>query len=68
LAEKVDEAIKTLKEAENPFKLGEPKRGRLRGAYGYAVSRACRILYTANWTEQTIYLLRVCSHRHVYHD
>ncbi|MBS7645911.1 type II toxin-antitoxin system mRNA interferase toxin, RelE/StbE family [Candidatus Bathyarchaeota archaeon] len=66
LTGKVDEAIKSLVESENPLKLGEPKKGRLRGAYGYSVSRACRILYTVNWIEQTIHLLRVCTHKQVH--
>ncbi|MBS7626714.1 type II toxin-antitoxin system mRNA interferase toxin, RelE/StbE family [Candidatus Bathyarchaeota archaeon] len=66
LIERVDEATRTLTEAENPLRLGEPKKGRLRGAYGYPISRACRILYTLDWDEQTIHLLRVCAHKQVY--
>jgi addiction module RelE/StbE family toxin len=64
--EKANEIIKMLLESYNPLSLGSPKKGRLRGCYGIAVSSDCRILYTISWKENKLFLLRICSHKKVY--
>lgn len=64
----IKEGIKDLRYAEDPVRIGELKRGKLDGTYGYRVNQSSRILYQVQWNkaECTVILLRVCNHKNVY--
>ena len=66
LKERVAEAIKQLMESNEPEKLGEYKRGRFLGCYAYEIGRQYRILYLVERETNTIWLLRVGTHKQVY--
>ena len=66
LRKRVEEAIKQLMESEDPERLGEYKRGRFLGCYAYDIGRRYRILYLVERETNTIWLLRVGTHKQVY--
>ena len=66
MAKKVDSTLQSLAEAENPENLGVPKKASLKGYFAYELGRSCRIIYRPVYNQNTIELLKVCSHREVY--
>jgi len=66
MKQRVDQAITTLVQSENPQFLGIRKRSPLSKIYAYELGRECRILYRVNEHEKTIDFFRVCSHKEVY--
>ena len=43
---RVNEAIREILNSEEPRTLGRPKLGKWKGAYGYDIGRAIRVLYS----------------------
>lgn len=66
--DQVQNGIRALRNAEDPERVGELKKGRMAGTYGYKVNWDSRILYQVERSKQgcTVVLLRVCSHKSVY--
>jgi len=59
---RVNEAIKDILDAEEPRRLGRPKLGKWKGAYGYDVGRAIRVLYAVETRENVVTFLRCGPH------
>ena len=59
---RVSEVIKANLDAGNPTHLGRPKYGKWKGAYGYEVGRAIRVLYAVDWNEKLVTFLRCGPH------
>lgn len=66
LAERVDNALRTLLSSERPERLGVFKTGPIRGLFAYEIGAKCRILYRPDYERRAIELFRVCSHKVVY--
>jgi addiction module RelE/StbE family toxin len=60
--QRVKGAIRDILDSENPLTLGRPKYGKWKGAYGYDVGRAVRILYSVNLQEKVVTFLRCGLH------
>jgi addiction module RelE/StbE family toxin len=60
--QRVNEAIRDILDSETPMSLGRPKYGKWKGAYGYDVGRAIRVLYTVDMKEKTVVFLRCGLH------
>lgn len=65
LQNKIDEALKELKHSNNPLNLGEKKKGRLQ-FYALDLTYSDRLAYDINSKNNTVRLLKVCSHKVVY--
>lgn len=61
---RVDSALLDLTTAENPTQLGEYKPN-LR-IFAYELGKGDRIIYTIDYQQNTIILIRVCGHKSVY--
>lgn len=61
---KIDEALKALKDSINPLDLGK-KKGNLH-FYAYDLTYSDRLAYDINSKNNTMRLLKVCSHKIVY--
>ena len=61
--DRVNNALGSLSDAEDPRTLGEAKYGKWKGAYGYDIGRQYRILYTVDYKTRSIILLSVGSHK-----
>ena len=59
---RVNEAIRDIIDSDDPTHLGRPKYGKWKGAYGYNVGRAIRILYSVDWNAKTVTFLRCGPH------
>ena len=62
---KIDEALKKLTYSINPLDLGRKKRGNLH-FYALDLTYSDRLAYDINSENNTIILLKVCSHKVVY--
>jgi len=60
--DRVNGAIKDILDAQEPRSLGRPKLGKWRGAYGYDVGRAIRVLYAVENHEKIVTFLRCGPH------
>lgn len=60
--ERVDGAIREIVNADDPRTLGKPKLGKWRGAYGYDVGRAFRVIYSVEPGERLVVFLRCGPH------
>jgi len=63
LQNRVDEAIRQLVVADEPYSLGVPKQGRWDDYAAWEFGRACRMLFTFDRTASLVSIERVCSHR-----
>ena len=61
---RVDAAILDLAYSENPAIKGEFKK--ILRVFAYELGRGDRIIYTIQYQDNTIVLLRVCDHKSVY--
>jgi mRNA-degrading endonuclease RelE of RelBE toxin-antitoxin system len=55
-------AIRDILDSDNQMTLGRPKYGKWKGAYGYDVGRAIRVLYSVDPHEKTVVFLRCGPH------
>lgn len=60
--QRVNEAVKEILNSEDPRKLGRPKYGKWKGAYGYDIGRAIRILYSVELQKKLVTFLRCGPH------
>ncbi|MDG6961935.1 MAG: type II toxin-antitoxin system RelE/ParE family toxin [Nitrososphaerota archaeon] len=60
--QRVNEAISGILNSGNPAALGRPKYGKWKGAYGYDVGRAIRVLYSVDPLERVVVFLRCGPH------
>jgi addiction module RelE/StbE family toxin len=60
--QKLNEAIRDILDSDNPMALGRPKYGKWKGAYGYDVGRAIRVLYSVDPHEKIVVFLRCGPH------
>jgi addiction module RelE/StbE family toxin len=60
--QRVNEAIKTILDSDNPTALGRPKYGEWKGAYGYDIGRSIRVLYSVESRERIVVFLRCGPH------
>jgi mRNA-degrading endonuclease RelE of RelBE toxin-antitoxin system len=60
--QRVNQAIKDILNSEDPKSLGRPKLGKWKGAYGYDVGRAIRVLYSLESREGVVTFLRCGPH------
>ena len=61
--QRVNEAIRDITNADDPASLGRPKHGKWRGAYGYDIGRAIRVLYAVDTGERVVTFLRCGPHQ-----
>ncbi|MGI0101365.1 MAG: hypothetical protein ACREA7_02080 [Nitrosotalea sp.] len=64
LQKKVDAILEELVKSENPTKLGEYKSSLK--IYAYNLDKSNRIIYTVDFSNNTIELRRVGTHKQVY--
>jgi addiction module RelE/StbE family toxin len=60
--QRVNEAIKDIVDSDNPLSLGRRKHGKWKGAYGYDIGRAIRVLYSVDSREKVVVFLRCGPH------
>jgi addiction module RelE/StbE family toxin len=60
--QRVNEAIREILNSDEPRSLGRPKLGKWKGAYGYDVGRAIRVLYSVEPNERFVTFLRCGPH------
>jgi addiction module RelE/StbE family toxin len=60
--QRVNEAIRDILNSDEPRSLGRSKFGKWKGAYGYDVGRAIRILYSVEPRESIVTFLRCGPH------
>lgn len=60
--ERINDAIREILDAGDPRALGTPKFGKWKGAYGYEVGRAIRVLYSVDSKERLVVFLRCGPH------
>ncbi|MFZ1076325.1 MAG: hypothetical protein WAN47_02715 [Nitrosotalea sp.] len=61
---RIDSAILDLAYSENPSTKGDFKKNMR--VFAYELGRGDRIIYTIQYEDNTIVLLRVCDHKSVY--
>lgn len=60
---RVNEAVRDILNSDDPGKLGRPKIGKWKGAYGYDIGRAVRVLYSVEPKERLVIFLRCGPHQ-----
>jgi len=60
--QRVNQAIKEILDSDDPSGLGRLKYGKWKGASGYDIGRAIRILYSVDALEKTVVFLRCGPH------
>jgi len=61
---RVDKIVGDLRHSENPALLGEYKPDMR--VFAFDMGRKYRIIYSVDWSNNTIELLRVCDHKSAY--
>ena len=62
--QRTDQAIRELRNSENPAMLGNYKQNKR--VFAYNIGNKYRIIYNVDWSRDTIEFLRVCDHKSAY--
>jgi mRNA-degrading endonuclease RelE of RelBE toxin-antitoxin system len=66
MKQRVNEALRNIKEHPRPEMLGFRKKGKKKDLWAYEIGRECRITYRPEYDRHVVHFFRVCSHKIVY--